>query len=239
VTGRERLFVALDVPDADRALALAATLRGLVGGFKVGLELFATAGPDVVARLRDTGTRVFVDLKLHDIPNTVAGAARAIARGGAELFTVHATGGAEMIRRAAEAAAEQAAALGRPAPVTLAVTVLTSHDDADLERIGLAGPCGDAVLRLADLARDAGAGGLVCSPLEVAAVRRRLPDGVLVVPGIRPAGAGVAGDDQSRTASPAAAVAAGADLLVIGRPIARAVDPTAAARAIAAEIDAR
>ena len=163
----DRLFVALDTPDVERARELARSLAPEVGGFKVGLELFAAAGPDLVRELVDHGVDVFIDLKLHDIPNTVAGAAAAITRLGATHFTVHATGGPTMIHRAVQAASEAAVAAGRPAPKVLAVTVLTSHDDGELETIGLAGPCVEAVSRLAILARKAGAGGLVCSAQEV------------------------------------------------------------------------
>lgn len=231
-----RLFVALDTPRLEQARDLARRLRGRVGGYKIGLELFASHGPTAVRELLDDA-EVFVDLKLHDIPNTVAGAAGAVARLGAGYLTVHATGGPTMIRRAVEAAARCAEEAGHAPPVVLAVTILTSHDDDELAAIGLAGPCQAAVLRLAALARDAGAGGLVCSPREVAAVRRVFPAGVLVVPGIRPTAAAVAGDDQSRTATPARAVADGADRLVIGRPITQADDPAAAADAIAAELE--
>ena len=231
-----RILVALDTPEIGHALELIAALQGRVGGFKVGLQLFTRGGPDVVRAVRDSGSDVFLDLKLHDIPNTVAGAAAAIARLGVAYFTVHASGGAEMIRRGVQSSAESAAAEGLPAPCVLAVTVLTSHDEQELRSIGLQGPAEEAVLRLAALARDAGAGGVVCSPLEVAAVRAIFADGRLVVPGIRPASGEVHGDDQSRTATPAGAVAEGADLLVIGRPITRASDPAAAASRIAAEI---
>jgi orotidine-5'-phosphate decarboxylase len=233
---RDRIFVALDTSDVDRARELARVLAPAVGGFKIGFELFVTAGPDLVREIADAGGGIFVDLKLHDIPNTAAGAAAAITRLGASHLTVHASGGASMIRRAVQAARETAAALGRPAPTVLAVTVLTSHDDDELRSIGLAGPCADAVARLAVLAREAGAGGLVCSAREVARARELFPDGELVVPGIRPAAARVGNDDQSRIATPAQAVARGADRLVIGRPITRADDPLAAARAIAEEL---
>jgi len=233
----ERIFVALDTPDIDRARALVAAVRGRIGGFKVGLELFTSHGPRLIDEILDSGSEVFLDLKFHDIPNTVAGAAAAAARCGASFFTVHASGGQTMIRRAVEAAGEAAEEAGLAPPVVLAVTVLTSHDDEELDSIGLAGPCGAAVLRLAGLAREAGAGGLVCSPLELGKIRAAFPQGVVVVPGIRPAGLGaVTRDDQSRTASPASAVRAGADRLVIGRPITRAEDPAAAAEAIAEEV---
>ena len=230
----ERLLVALDTPDADRARSLARSLAGVVGGFKIGLELFTSAGPRLVDEIRSSAATVFLDLKFHDIPNTVAGAAAAAARAGVSLFTVHALGGPEMIRRAVESAGDAASAAGLAAPCVLAVTVLTSHDDETLDRLGLAGPCGGAVLRLAALAADAGAGGIVCSAHEVAEVRRLFPGGLLVVPGIRPAGA--AGDDQRRVATPARALALGADRLVIGRPITGAADPHAAAAAIVEEI---
>lgn len=235
VEAHRRILVALDTPDAEQARALVRRLSGRVGGFKVGLELFTSHGPGLIEEIRDAGNEIFLDLKLHDIPNTVAGAAAAAARLGVDFFTVHASGGPEMIRRGVAAANDAARAAGVRPPVVLAVTVLTSHDDDDLERIGLAGPCASAVLRLAELARGAGAGGLVCSPLEVGRARERFPAGVLVVPGIRPA-ASAEGDDQARTATPASAVSLGADRLVIGRPITRAEDPVAAALAVADEL---
>jgi orotidine-5'-phosphate decarboxylase len=235
--GHERILVALDTPDADRARGLVNRLQGKVGGFKIGLQLFTIAGPTIVDEVRRSGAEMFLDLKLHDIPNTVAGAAAAAARMGVSFFTLHACGGAKMIARGVEAAAEAAEAAGLPRPIALAVTVLTSHDDGDLESIGLKGPCGVAVRRLAALARDAGAGGLVCSALEVEAARAIFPGGMLVVPGIRPSGGEPNNDDQARVATPAQAVTCGADRLVIGRPITGADDPAAAAEAIAAEID--
>jgi len=233
----ERILVALDTPDTGRARDLVRLLAGQVGGFKIGLQLFTIAGPTIVDEVRRSGAALFLDLKLHDIPNTVAGAAAAAARMGVAFFTLHACGGAKMIARGVEASAQAAEAEGLPRPIALAVTVLTSHDDGDLERIGIEGPCGAAVRRLAALARDAGAGGLVCSALEVEAARAIFPGGVLVVPGIRPSGGKPKDDDQARVATPAQAVASGADRLVIGRPITGADDPAAAAEAIAAEID--
>jgi orotidine-5'-phosphate decarboxylase len=230
------LLVALDTPDPERARELVRQLRGRVGGFKVGLQLFTLGGPAIVREVRESGAEVFLDLKLHDIPNTVAGAAAEIGRLGVRYFTLHALGGARMIRAGVEAAAKAAAECGFDPPVALAVTVLTSHDDAELDRVGVGGPCETAVQRLVGVAREGGAGGVVCSPLEVPAVRRLFPGGMLVVPGIRPAGGRVGGDDQSRTATPRTAVEQGADRLVIGRPITRADDPAAAAGAIAAEI---
>ena len=232
-----RTFVALDTPDIDRARALARMLAGRVGGFKVGLEAFVALGPSLVDELRGLGHVVFLDLKFHDIPNTVAGASSAAARCGVSLFTVHALGGPAMIARAVEAS-RAATPPGSQAPVVLAVTILTSHDDQSLRRVGIEGTSADAVPRLAALAREAGAGGVVCSPLEVAAARRVFPAGLLVVPGIRPKTAGERPlDDQARVASPAEAVRAGADLIVVGRPITAASDPVAAAAAIADDID--
>ena len=233
----ERILVALDTPDRRRALDLAGALRGRVGGVKVGLELFSAAGPEMVHELRESGVDVFLDLKLHDIPNTVAGAASAAARLGVTFLTVHALGGREMIRRGVRGAAEAAAETGQRPPVLLAVTILTSHSEDDLRRIGVEGTGREAVTRLAGLARDAGAGGIVCSPLEIAEVRRAFPSATLVVPGIRPADLAVGSDDQARTATPAAAVRAGADRIVIGRPITAAADPAVAAEAIARGID--
>jgi orotidine-5'-phosphate decarboxylase len=234
----EHIFVAIDTPDRNKAIELARQLSGHVGGFKIGLEAFISHGPELVTEILSQDAELFVDLKLHDIPNTVAGAAAAVGRLGAQFFTVHALGGKAMIAAAVEASATAAEAAGFPAPTVLAVSVLTSHDDTTLDEIGLAGPCRDAVLRLAGLVRDAGAGGLVCSPHEVAAVRERFPEGTLVVPGIRPGSLSVQQDDQSRVATPSSAIADGADRLVIGRPITQAADPARAADAIAAEIAA-
>jgi orotidine-5'-phosphate decarboxylase len=225
VRPEERIFVALDTGDRERALDLARRLEGRVGGFKVGLEAFVALGPSIVREIAAQGLPVFLDLKLHDIPNTVAGAAAAASRLGASFLTVHALGGAEMIRRAVDAF---------PDACILAVTILTSHDEESLSRLGIAGPPSEAVARLAAIAREAGAGGLVCSPLEIAQARRAHPAGTLVVPGIRPAGS--APDDQARVATPAAAIRAGATRLVIGRPITGAADPAAAAEEIAREI---
>jgi len=231
-----RTFVALDTPDIDRARALARILSGRVGGFKIGLQAFVAFGPSLIEELRGLGHAIFLDLKFHDIPNTVSGASSAAARWGVGFFTVHALGGPAMIARAVEAS-QAAAPTGSDAPVVLAVTILTSHDDAGLRGLGIEGTCAEAVTRLARVAREAGAGGVVCSPLEVAAARRAFPEGLLVVPGIRPTTPGRRPpDDQARVATPAAAVKAGADLLVVGRPITEAEDPAAAAAAIADDI---
>jgi orotidine-5'-phosphate decarboxylase len=194
---------------------------------KVGLELFAAGGPAAVRSAAALGRPVFLDLKLHDIPNTVEGAARSAAASGASLLTVHASGGEAMVRAAVRGAG------GRLR--VLAVTVLTSLDDAVLAAVGLAGPTEEAVVRLARLAVAAGADGVVCSPREVAAVRAAVgPGPLLVVPGVRPAGS--ARGDQVRVATPGEAVRAGADLLVLGRPLRDAPDPAAAARAVAASL---
>ena len=232
----ECLFVALDTSDIRRARQLVRELKGQVGGFKIGLELFCSHGPEFVREVRDSG-RIFLDLKLHDIPNTVSGAAAAAGGLGVAYFTLHAMGGSTMVRRGVEAAAQAAAAAGLAQPVALAVTVLTSHDDRSLEAIGLRGPCTAAVSRLATLARDGGAGGLVCSAWEIGAARRAFPEATLVVPGIRPSGGpAVVADDQARTATAAHVVRSGADLLVVGRAITQADDPVGAASAIAREI---
>ena len=224
------IAVALDAPDAETAARWAAAVTPHVAVVKIGLELFCTAGPSIVRSVRGaSGTGLFLDLKLHDIPNTVAGAARSVARLKTTYLTVHALGGAEMVK---------AAVLGAEGVTIAAVTVLTSADDATLDAVGLAGPSLDAVRRLSVLAVGAGAGALVCSPHEVAAVRAEVgPDVVLITPGVRPAGS--AAQDQVRVATPERALADGADLLVIGRPITGAADPGAAAARIAAGLSSR
>ncbi|WP_242343544.1 orotidine-5'-phosphate decarboxylase [Anaeromyxobacter terrae] len=221
---KDRICAAIDFPSWAAAEPFARAVAPEVGMLKVGLELFVAEGPPVVRAAAALGKPVFLDLKLHDIANTVEGAARSAAASGASLLTVHASGGAEMVRAAVRGAG--------PGVRVLAVTVLTSLDAAALGAIGLAGPPEDAVVRLAKLAVGAGAGGIVCSPHEVAAVRAAVGLGpLLVIPGVRPAGA--AKGDQARVATPAEAVRAGADVLVIGRPLREGGDPAAAARAIA------
>jgi orotidine-5'-phosphate decarboxylase len=221
------IAVALDAPDLETAARWAGLVTPHVSTVKVGLELYLRYGPDVIASVRGaSGVRVFLDLKLHDIPNTVSGAARAVSRLRPSILTVHAAGGPKMIMAAVEAA---------PHTQIAAVTVLTSLSEADLARIGFAGPADDAVRRLAAMSVEAGATALVCSPHEVAAVRSEVgPDITLITPGVRPAGADT--QDQARVATPEQALADGADLLVIGRPITGAPDPGAAAAAIAAAL---
>jgi orotidine-5'-phosphate decarboxylase len=221
------IAVALDAPDLETAARWATLVTPHVNTVKVGLELYLRYGPDVVASVRGaSGVQVFLDLKLHDIPATVAGAARAVSRLKPAYLTVHATGGAAMIRAAVEAA---------PHTKIAAVTVLTSLAEGDLTSLGLAGPALDAVRRLSALAVEAGAQALVCSPMEVAAVRAEVgPEVTLITPGVRPHG--TAAQDQARVATPEEALASGADLLVIGRPITGAPDPGAAAAGIAASL---
>ncbi len=229
MAARDRLIVALDVPDAAAARALARRLAGEVGMFKVGSQLFTAGGPAIVRELVAEGQGVFLDLKFHDIPNTVAGAVAAAAELGVSLLTVHAAGGPAMIEAAATAVR------GTPTRV-LAITVLTSFDAAALDAIGMAGGIDGAVGRLARLAADAGAHGVVASPHEVRALREARGAGfLLVTPGIRAAGA--ARGDQSRAATPGTALSAGADYLVVGRPIVAAADPVAAARAVVLEME--
>jgi len=228
---RNPIIVALDVPSADAALELAAQLAPVCGGFKIGSELFTVAGPDIVKRIRERGALVFLDLKFHDIPNTVAKAVAAATRLDAQMLTVHAGGGTEMLKAAEKAAEETAYQLGRTPPLVLGVTVLTSLDGAALREVGLDVNLEYQVRRLAVVATRAGLRGLVCSPLEIAALRKIIPAQVqLVVPGIR-TGAEKA-DDQKRTMTPREAIAAGANWLVIGRPICAAENPRAAAEKI-------
>ena len=227
------VFAALDTTDLARARHLAGLVAPHVGGLKLGLEFFLAQGLANTAEVAGS-TPLFLDLKLHDIPNTVAGAVRAIAALKPEFLTVHAAGGPAMLRAAVDEAAEAAGRTGHRVKL-LGVTVLTSLDDGDLDAVGQRGPAADQVRRLALLARTCGLDGVICSPYEVAGLRAELgPDFQLVVPGIRPSGAALG--DQKRVMGPREAIAAGASRLVIGRPITDAPDPAAAARAIAAEL---
>jgi orotidine-5'-phosphate decarboxylase len=228
----ERLIVALDFPDAKSALHLVDRLEGATRWFKIGLELYVAEGNSLVAELQRRGYSIFLDLKFHDIPNTVASAVRSVARLGAQMLTVHAAGGPSMLAAAAEAAAETGSG-----PVLLAVTVLTSMDAAQLEATGISRNPAEQVETLAAMAYASGVQGIVCSAVEVANLRSRLGSKpLLVIPGIRPEGA--ATGDQRRVATPGTAIAAGATYLVVGRPITRAADPGAAARSIQAEMHA-
>jgi orotidine-5'-phosphate decarboxylase len=229
---QDRLIVALDFPTADAAMELVGRLEGCCRWFKVGMELYYAAGNRVIAGLRERGYEVFLDLKLHDIPNTVAGAVRSVTEVGASLLTVHAGGGEQMMRAAVQAASVHGA------PKLLAVTVLTSMDEAELRAVGVSDAPATQVLRLARLAREAGIGGLVCSAEEVEAVRQAMgPEMLLVVPGIRPQSTAGRPDDQRRVATPAEAIARGASMLVVGRPITQATDPARAASGILAEME--
>ena len=223
----DRIIVALDGMALEQALAFAGQVDGLCW-VKVGLELFVQAGPEVVAQLREQGLRVFLDLKFHDIPATMAGACRRAAALGAELITVHACAGSEALQAAQAAAIEGAQGAGQPAPTLLAVTVLTSWEEQRLQReLAIAQGIAERVPALAQLSATAGIGGCVCSPLEAEALRAQHPEPfALVTPGIRPKGSAVG--DQARVMGPADAVAAGASQLVIGRPITKAEDPSAA-----------
>jgi orotidine-5'-phosphate decarboxylase len=234
----DKLLVALDVESGARAIELAGALRGIAGGIKVGSRLFTREGPALVNRLVDGGHRVFLDLKFHDIPNTVAQAVEAAVHSGAWMINVHASGGAAMMQAAARSGREAAARLGRPAPVMIGVTVLTSMDEPALRQVGVERSMLDQVRALARLARDSGLDGVVASPQETAAIRRECgPAFAIVTPGIRGASAGAQKDDQSRTMGPAEAVRAGASYIVVGRPIIAASDPRAAAEAIARELE--
>jgi len=230
----DRLLVALDVDTVEDALTLANRLRGVVGGYKIGSRLFTSRGPAFVAQLVGNGDRVFLDLKFHDIPNTVAGAIAAATRLGVWMVNVHASGGAAMMRAAKAAAVEEAAKAGTHVPLVIAVTVLTSFDQDQLAGIGITTAIADQVKRLAALARGAGLDGVVASPLEIGLIREVCgPDFTIVTPGIR--GVGDAKGDQVRTLTAGEALAAGASHLVVGRPIIAAADPRAAAERIAAE----
>jgi orotidine-5'-phosphate decarboxylase len=232
---RNPIIVALDVPTAEAALKLVEQLAPVAGGFKVGSELFTGAGPDIVRRIRERGAMVFLDLKYHDIPNTVAKSVAAAVQLDVQMLTVHTSGGLEMLKAAEQSAQENAWRLGHSPPLVLGVTVLTSLEAGGLKEIGLDANVDYQVRRLATVATKAGLRGLVCSPLEVAKLRQALPPATqLVTPGVR-MGGGKA-DDQKRTLTPRKAIAAGANWLVIGRPIYAAENPRAAAEKILASL---
>jgi orotidine-5'-phosphate decarboxylase len=234
----EKLIVALDVDTPARALALVKQLRDVAGMFKIGSQLFTLAGPQVVKDVVASGAKVFLDLKFHDIPHQVAGAARSAAQLGVSLFTVHASGGAEMMQRAVEAVADVAERERTTRPAVLAVSVLTSIDANALSQIGVNSTPEESVLRLVKLAEQSGVDGVVASPQEARTIRATVVNQnfLIVTPGIRPA-TNDGADDQRRIATPEAALKAGADYLVVGRPITAASDPVAAAREIAAEME--
>ena len=227
---RERLIVALDTPDLDRVHTLVSQLKDVVGAFKVGKELFVSQGPKAVQTVHDAGGKVFLDLKFHDIPNTVAGAVRSAAAMGVWMMNVHASGGAAMMEAAATAAEESDST-----PLVIGVTILTSLDDEAVERIGYRQNAAAMVPHLASLAKEGRLHGVVASPREVVAIREACgPDFLIVTPGVRPAGSSV--NDQKRIATPGQAISNGASHLVVGRPITQAEDPAGAARNIVEEI---
>jgi orotidine-5'-phosphate decarboxylase len=237
-TARDRLMVALDLPSANEAARMAEKLLGHIGTFKVGSELFTAEGPVVARYLVASGSKVFLDLKFHDIPNTVRCAAREAARLGVSMIDVHASGGRKMMEAALEGSRAAGTGLrpGATRPLVLAVTVLTSLGIHDLEELGIASSPENLVVRWAQLAQQAGLDGVVSSPREAAAIRRACgPRFIIVTPGVRPSAA--ASNDQTRTETPESAIRAGADFLVVGRPITAAPDPAAAADAIVAEIE--
>ena len=235
MTPEERLIVALDVDTKEKALGLVEKLKNDVKIFKIGSELFTACGPEIVADVENSGSGIFLDLKFHDIPNTVAKSVAAAVRLGVSIINVHALGGYDMMRKAAEAVAREAKALKIDPPKLIAVTVLTSTDENGLKKIGIDGTMEKQVLKLAKLARDAGLDGVVASPSEAKLIRNDLgEDLIIVTPGVRPEWAAV--NDQKRVATPKEAILNGADYIVVGRPVIEASDPAEAARKILKEI---
>lgn len=231
---RDRIIVALDC-SADEAIVLGEELAGHARWVKIGMTLYYACGPAIIRDFHKLGFKVFLDLKLHDIPHQVQGAAASIAKAGADLMTVHASGGSDMMQAAVKGAHRACREEGIPDPIICGITVLTSMDQAALESVGVAGATVDQVTRLASLAKESGLSGIVCSPQEAAAMRELLgPDAAIVTPGVRPQGAALG--DQSRVATPASAFQAGSSHLVIGRPITQAADPVAAFEDIVASL---
>lgn len=231
------IIVALDVPAVAEMKRLVGDLGDTVSIYKVGMELFYSAGPEAVHLVRNAGKKVFLDLKLHDIPNTVAQGAKALTRLGADFISIHAVGGTQMLRQTADIVAEAAASQGVPRPKLLAITVLTSISQPQWQELNFSGAIGDQVIHLAKLAQQSGIDGVVASPQEAEHIRRACGEDFLIVtPGVRPSGSAI--DDQSRVATPTGAVRAGANYLVIGRPITAAADPRAATEVIRREMEA-
>jgi orotidine-5'-phosphate decarboxylase len=233
----DRIIFALDVGDFESAREWVDRLKGRVGWFKIGLELFTATGPDIVKMVKDSDIKCFLDLKFHDIPNTVAGAVRSAVRTGADMMTVHLSGGRAMLQAAQDAAGDESGRLGSRRPLIVGVSVLTSLGSDDLTDIGVERNPADQVIHLAKLAASCRLDGMVCSAEDLAHIRRQVPAGLmLVTPGIRPGGSQTG--DQKRVATPSAALQAGADLLVIGRPISGAPDPSKAVQQIVEEMEA-
>ena len=237
VSPAQRVIFALDVPTLEEARRLVSLLRGRTGFFKVGLELYTAYGKDAVKAVQEAGGRVFLDLKFHDIPNTVSRAAEEAVKLGVDMFNLHASGGTEMMRETVERCRQAAEKMNRRRPIILAVTVLTSLDEGDLREIGMAGPVEERVVGLAELAQKAGIDGVVASPREIASIRKRCGNAfVIVTPGIRPAFESAGQDDQKRVMTAREAIMAGASYLVVGRPVRLAPDPAAAMDKILEEI---
>ena len=237
MVAKDRIIFAVDVNDEAAAQQWIKTLENRVGWFKIGLELFTATGPKLVESVTSAGIRCFLDLKFHDIPNTVAGAVKSATALGAEMLTVHTSGGRDMLKAAADSASETAEKLGKPRPKIIGVSVLTSLGDQDMVELGFNRTATEQAARLAELAYQSGIDGMVCSPADLALVRSVVPrDFLVITPGIRPAGS--AKGDQTRIATPASAIQAGSDLMVIGRPISQASDPQSAVAEIVAEIEA-
>lgn len=238
LTPADRILCALDTTDPHGAYGLAAKLRKYVGGIKLGLEFFGAQGPSGFSHVAKSGMPIFLDLKLHDIPHTVAKAIHALMPLKPMIMTIHTGGGPAMMKAAAQAAEQAARDVGCDKPIIVGVTILTSMDESDLEAVGLSTPVQSQVVRMARLAQKNGLDGVVCSPFEITAIREACgPDFKLVVPGIRPTGSAVG--DQKRVMTPAEAVENGADYIVIGRPITQADDPVQAAKNIAEELNQR
>lgn len=233
----QKIIFALDVPTLEEARRFVTLLKGRVGLFKVGLELYTAYGKEAVKAVQDGGGRVFLDLKFHDIPNTVSRAAEEAVRLGVDMFNLHATGGMEMMRQTVDRCRKTAEKIGGPAPIILAVTVLTSLDEGNLREVGLLGPVEERVVTLAELAQRAGIDGVVASPREIVSIRKRCGERfVIVTPGIRPAFEQAGKDDQKRVMTAREAITAGASYIVVGRPVRLAPDPVAAMDKVLQEI---